>query len=235
MGAERIFVPGQEKKEGRSYTGVQDWGVTTSAWLFQPEKCLAIVSQLNEERDSKNQGLFGVELYATHLPPAIRKTLPQSAIRTLEKYTPPDLTPEKALALIRKFPNVPITEVHAEFNFSFWEEVYRITIGEKFLPEVSAGKVTDRVGLALKNRAYQAAWVFFFGQATQGEAVDIASYLHQESQGKYPNNPGTGLNLHTNIVEGFAQQGKLENVKSQVAQVLAEPERPYRFTGNEAP
>ncbi|MDD3531878.1 MAG: hypothetical protein PHR64_03225 [Candidatus Shapirobacteria bacterium] len=228
MNAEKGFSQNQERKESFTYTGVQGWGVTTSAWLFQPEKGLAIISQLNEERESRDQDLIGVELYATHLPPAIRKTLPQSAIRTLEKHIPPDLTPEKALALIKKFPNVPITEVHAEFNFSFWEEVYRTIIGEKFFPEVSDGGITDRVKLALKNRRDQVAWMLFFGRATQMEAVDIASYLNQESQGQYPNSSGTGLNLHTNIVEGFAQQGRLNSVKSQVARVLAEPERPYR-------
>jgi len=127
MNAEKILVPGQERKESLPYVGVQGWGITTSAWLFQPEKCLAIVSQLNKEKDSKDQDLVGVELYATHLPPTIRKVLPKSAITTLEKYIPPDLTPEKALALTKKFPNVPITEVHAEFNFSFWEEIYRTT------------------------------------------------------------------------------------------------------------
>jgi len=228
MNKEKILVPGQEKKEPLPYVGVQGWGVTTSAWLFQPEKCLAIVSQLNKEKDSKDQDLVGVELYATHLPPAIRKVLPKSAITALEKYTPPDLTPDKALDLTKKFPNVPITEVHAEFNFSFWEEIYRTTIGEQFFPEVSDGKISDRAKLAFKNRVFQTAWMFFFGQATQGEAVDIASYLNQESQGKYPNSPGTGLNLHTNIVEGFAQQGRLERIKGRVARVLAEPERPYR-------
>ena len=112
--------------------------------------------------------------------------------------------------------------------FLFGKKFTEQQIGEQFFPEISDGKISDRAKLAFKNRIFQTAWMFFFGQATQGEAVDIASYLHQESQGKYPNSPGTGLNLHANIVEGFAQQSRLEKIKGRVARVLAEPERPYR-------
>lgn len=228
MNAEKAFFSETETKETLLYAGVQAWGVTTSAWLFKPEGCLDLVSKLNEERDSTAKNLIEVELYATHLPPAIRKALPKSAIRALEKHAPPDLTPDRVSNLLKKFPNVPITKVHGEFNFSFWEEVYRTIIGEKFLPEVMEGGIIDKAKLGLKNRVYQAAWMVFFGQAVQGEAVNIAAYLNQELQGKHPNTGGTDLNLHANIVEGFAQQGRLKDVKKQVARVFAEPERPYK-------
>ncbi len=221
----KIITPGSERqagsenKETEEFFGVQTWGATTAAWLFNPVEGLEVISEINKNRDQK----LVVELYATHFPLFLRGRLPQSAIKALEKFTPPDLTTDDIDHFSEKFKNVPIEAVHGEFNYSFWEEIFRIIFGEEFFPKVAEGNLKDRAVLTAMNRAYQGAWMLFFGQARRKGAAELAAYLNEQSTTP----SGIVLNLHTNIIQGFAQDGELGNVRESVSEILAEPERPY--------
>jgi len=216
-------VPEQETKV---YRGIQDIELTTSGWLFTPESAFAIVHELNKKRRTEGKPLIKLEVYST-LRPKILEMLSglagRTALKKIEQFIPPTITSDVVANYLRKYPEAVVSDIHPEFNFSRAEEFLRMTIGEDLLPKTASDEIKDRMALGIKQRGYQAAWALFFGPASSGRGVNVAEELNREYG-------YIGLTMHPNLVEGFAGQRKLEDIKRGVYRLLAETERPYNYS-----
>jgi len=204
------------------FVGVQGYEITTSGWLFNPETAFKVAHTLNENRQKQGKELLKLEVYATQRPAWLDQLAQIKGFQTLEDYLPPQVTTELIYTYLKQYPLARISDVHAEFNFSKWEQWLRI-LGEDVFPKLASSTPTERITLGLKNKIYQAAWIAFFGPASNRRSVDLASELNSEYG-------GVGLTMHPNIVEGFASNGQLEDIKKLVSRLLAENERPYNLS-----
>lgn len=206
-----------------SFTGIQELAVSSAFCLFNPQEGFEVINELNNERVGQGKKPVRMEIYATHYPEIVHQHLPDKLITFLEKHFPPHLSSEKTHRLFEDHAGVELHGFHDAFNFSFKEEVIRTTIGEQFLPEVPDANITDRLLLGVKNRRDQTAWVFFFGQARQRHTIEIAEEFAKDY-------PDLSLIFHANVAHGLDQTDELEKIKKNIPHVLAESERPYRFS-----
>lgn len=214
--------PEKHEKEP-NLRGVQNFAVSTAAFLFDPEEGFEILNELNDRRVQADKNRVGIEIYPTHYPPIIEQHLPPQLVEFLEKRFPPHLSDEDINESLKNNKGVPLHGFHDAFNFNLREEITRATAGELVLPEVPEGNMADRLLLGIKNRRDQTAWIFFFGQARNRHTVEIA----QQFASEYPE---LNLIFHANVAHGFAQSEELKGIKNGVPHVLAESERPYRFS-----
>ena len=70
-----------------------------------------------------------------------------------------------------------------------------------------------------KQQAIQVMWLLWFGAATNKRGIELAQNLADQN---------VGLTMHTNVIEGFARDGKLEELKRAVPFILAENEQAFR-------
>ncbi len=194
--------PGSERES--KFRGISNYDVTTSAWLFNPKQALALTDRLNITRPRDEW--VGIELYST-ISPKLLSLAKRMGVPIARSITPDRITPEKIHEWQKEYPHTKISRVHLEFSFDAWEAYFhRPTIGENVFP------LKDGV----KQRMFQLAWIYFIGPATSMRAVNLAQSLE------------VGVNAHTNVIEGFAKRGKLEEIKKRLPFILAENERPYR-------
>lgn len=118
----------------------------------------------------------------------------------LEVYPTRKMTPEYAQKLLETYPHTVVRRVHLEFNYSLVENLHRIALGE-----IKNGPM---------HMLFQAAWLLIFKTANKLHGVNLAESL------------GVGINVHTNVIAGFAKDHRLEQL-SQLPFVLAENERKF--------
>jgi len=186
------------------FHGIKKLELTTSGWLFDPERAFALADKLNSETPLKKDWV-SIEIYPT-VNPKLLELAKKLGIPVVGKNTPPKITPEFVRELQKTYPRTEVSRVHLEFSFDWFETYFhRPTIGENLTPPTEA----------IKQRIFQLAWIFLFGPATSRRGIRLAEEL------------GVGINAHPNVLEGFAKRGEIEDIKNKVAFVLAETERPY--------
>lgn len=197
------ILPPHSEQEPK-FRGISNYDVTTSAWLFNPEQALAVTDELNSDRPKDRW--VGIELYST-ISPKILSLAKRMGVPIARSITPDRVTPEKIREWQKVYTHTKISRVHLEFSFDAWETYFhRPTIGENVFPLKDGAK----------QRMFQLAWIYFIGPATSMRGVNLAESLE------------VGVNAHTNVIEGFAKRGKLEEIKKRLPFILAENERPYR-------
>ncbi len=202
--------------------------ISTAGWLFNPEELFKILNELNEERKEQGKKLIKVELYPTFrkFDKFFEKLI--EFIPELENWIPPIVNADYVEELKKEYPNVPISGVHLEFNFNPWEEIYRTTFGEEFFPKVPGMKPSDRIKMALKQRAFQGAWMGLMGPARKERGVKLAQELHKQSEEEEEEEEeGVAITAHANVIVGFGVD-KIREIKETIAAVFVEDERPYR-------
>lgn len=188
----------------RPFKGIQRVEITTSGWLFNPEQAFALTNILNSDRSSDQW--VGIEVYPTVSPKAL-ELAKKLGIPKLSDSIPPKVTPDLVRQWQRNYPRTRVSRIHLEFSFDPYETYFhRPIIGEHIRPFKEG----------IKQRFFQLAWVAFFGPATSRRGVKLAQDLE------------VGVNAHSNVIEGFAKRGELEDLKRKLKFVLAENERPYR-------
>ena len=188
----------------RSFRGIQQVEITTSGWLFNPEEAFALTNILNSDRSPDRW--VGIEVYPTVSPKALELAKKLGSPK-LSNGIPPKVTPDLVRQWQRDYPRTRVSRVHLEFSFDSYETYFhRPIIGENIRP----------LREGIKQRFFQLAWVAFFGPATSKRGAKLAQDLE------------VGVNAHTNVIEGFAKRGELDDLKRKLKFVLAENERPYR-------
>lgn len=232
MGKERGYdishrPEGAAEAKERIFHGVQDWELTTSGWLYKPETAFRILQRINVLRTAEGKDPIKLEVYATHRPKLLIALGGAWGLTNSEinKKLPPEVTPEYIRNLKQTYPNVALSDIHAEFNATFIESLIRTTIGESFLPPRPEASMSDRLRVGLNHRVYQLAWMVLFGPASSYHSINLARALNEE----YGN---VGLSMHVNVVEYFAERGQLSNIQESVARLLAEQERPFKYSPN---
>lgn len=218
---EREHPEGTAETKERIFYGVQDWELTTSGWLFNPEVAARHAQRLNDVWLKNHESPIKVKFYATSHPSQLVKLARNLG---LSRLIPPEITPGYIRDLKQRYPNLVLSDIHPEFNATLIEEVIRATIGEDLLPPKPGAKISDRLKLGLKHRVYQIFWSgICFGAASSHRGVNLAETLHQE----YGN---VGLSMHVNLIEYFARKGELKTIQENVAHLLVESERPYNLS-----
>jgi len=172
-----------EFKEKEPYRGIKHIGISTSAWLGNPEQAFAITHQLNVGKPRSQW--VGIELYPTHYPMG----LPGPARVTLKRIRDWQ----------KEYSATKVDAIHLPFSFNLLEQAHRMVLGEK--------KISEKV--------YQWIWLAIFGVAMNKYGLRLAQQME------------TAVNAHSNVIIGFAKNGKLEEIKKSVPAVFAENERPY--------
>lgn len=186
------------------YRGIQGVDITTAGHLSSPQELFEITDTLNRDRDPSNW--VGIEVY-----PMVERTLfPDSIVGAMNAILgrigmgvlPQGVNTDDIYEWQRKFPNTRVERVHLPFSADVHELLHRPVLGE-----LENGP---------KYMAYAAAWVFFFGAATNMQGIKLARDL------------SAGINSHTNVIEYFAKNGRIGELKQGVPLLLAENERDFK-------
>lgn len=149
-------IPEGEKSK---FTGFQGkLGVTTSAWLFNPEQAFAVTHALNNGRPEEDW--IGIELYNTMPVPAVHAVLDR--IPGIKNFNPPRISPDVISKYQREYPRTRVDQVHLEFNASQDEAAARVGRG-----------VIHRNGGDVRH----AAWMYIFPSARAQHGVRLAEEL----------------------------------------------------------
>ncbi len=188
-------------REKETYLGIQGVDLTTAMHLFRPQDTFALADRLNggKPRDQWTQ----IEIY-----PTIGRVLfepVRNAAKAIGLQLPmtPSVTEKDVRKWQKEYPNTKVARVHLPFSYNLAELWHRPFFGEK----------------GLKDKIYQIAWIMYFGAATNLRGLELAKTLEDQQ---------VGVNAHTNVLEGFAKDGKLNEIKQTIPFVLAENERRYK-------
>lgn len=192
-----MVVFGNMNKE--TCKGLQGVDLTTAGHLFDPALSFRIANELNAGKPKAEWMLL--ELY-----PTLDRKLLILMRMVSEKFglhlpLPKGVTSEQVQQWQDQYPDTKVARVHLPFSYNTRELWHRIFIGER--------------KNGLKQQAFQIMWMLYFGAATNRKGIELAQQL------------GSGVTAHPNVVEGFAKDGKLDELKGSVAFVLAENERRY--------
>lgn len=217
--------------------GVQTIGFTDSGWWFNRELIFSLLQGINADRLTKGQKPVELEVYTARRPELIAR---MGKALGIERYLPPDVTPQYIRQLKNRYPLVVLSNVHAEFNATGDEEFLRATAGEDVLPPNAGASTIDRLKLGVLHRLYQVYWSFAQGPASKGRGVNLAAGLKDINLKNPPKNiPAelmpyftrlVGLTMHTNLIEYFASTGQLQSILEAIELVYAESERPYNLS-----
>jgi len=108
------------------------------------------------------------------------------------------VTPYSIKEWEKEYPKAKTTRIHLPFSHNLSESFYLI-LNDGF-----------------RDKIYDLVWLGVFGVAKNAKAVKIAKQL------------GLEINMHPNVVKGFALEGKLDELKQNVPGVFVENERPYK-------
>lgn len=159
----------------------------------------------------KNYGLSGFGVTSSfcmfnpeavfELTDALNQALPPEDFLPIELYPARFfVTPDKVFNLLDKYPNTRVDRVHLEFAYSEIEKWHQIILGN-FHKGSWGGFGSRLIHLGL----YQ-----LIGAASGGYGLNLAKEL------------GCGVNVHTNVLEGFSRDKKLTQLKEGARFVLAE-------------
>lgn len=191
--------------EKKAYTGIQGVDITTAGHLFNPQKTFALANEFN--RGNPPESWMKIEVYPTV------DRLPLRLLRRffdrvgLPQLTPPGISEKDVREWQREYPNTRVSRVHLPFSYNPLEAWWRVSIAE--LGNGLSG---------LKEHGFHFAWMMFLGTAVNQKGLDLARALQDQQ---------VGITAHPNIIEGFAKDNHLDDLKKGVAFVLAENERPY--------
>lgn len=193
------------------HKGIKALDITTAGSYQHPEEAWAIADKVNTSRNLSGEDRMQVEVYSTITRPVLTqlRRLAQLAHIPVAKDLPvsPYVTAEKIWEWKKQYPTVEVVRVHPAFSYNVYELWHRMIIGER--------------ENGLNYQMFQAAWIMDFGAATNMKGVELAENLR--SQGS-----DTTMNMHTNVIEGFARDGRLSDVRKRVGSILAENERDYK-------
>lgn len=170
--------------------------------LFDPESTFDLVNQLNINRPTHQQAT--IEIYPTIGRVLLEPIRKGSAALGLQLPMTPNVTVDQIRTWQKKYPLAKVSRVHLPFSYNNAELWHRPFLGEK----------------GLKDRAYQIAWILYFGAATNERGINIAEQLNADGQ-------EVAVNAHANVLEGFARDGRIEELKQRIPIILAENERRY--------
>ena len=180
------------------YRGLRGVDITTGSHIFNPEQSFHLAHELKRAGHDVQ-----IEAYPTLDRRVIRH------IRTLGNKLgiglpiPPGVTEEDVRRWQDKYPNAKVNRIHLPFSYND-RELWWLVVDPKTEP---------------KARIHHLAWIFFIGAAQNLKGVWLAQKLADQN---------VGLTMHTNVVEGFAKTGTLEDIKKTVPFILAENGMPYR-------
>lgn len=193
------------------HKGIRALDITTAGSYQHPEEAWAIADRINTSRNLSGEDRMKVEVYSTLTRPVLTqlRRLAQIAHVPVAKDLPvsPRITAEKIWEWKKEYPTVDVVRVHPAFSYNVYELWHRMFVGEK--------------ENGIRYQMFQAAWIMDFGAATNMKGVELAEKLR--SQGSE-----TTMNMHTNVIEGFARDGRLGDVRKRVGGILAENERDYK-------
>lgn len=188
-------------RERETHQGIQGVDLTTAMHLFTPQDTFALANDLNKGKPQDQWAQ--IEIY----PTVGRVWLEPIRLATNAIGLQLPMTPSVTEADVRKwqkeYPHTKVARVHLPFSYDLAELWHRPFFGEN----------------TLRERAYQIAWILYFGAATNERGIKMAQELSQDSE--------VGVNAHTNVLEGLVRDGRLEEIKQRVSFVLAENERKY--------
>ncbi len=186
--------------------GIQGVDVTTAGHLFTPKDTFALTEELNKGKNPDDWAQ--IEVYPTpeYKPLTFMRAL--SKRFGLELPIPPGVTEEQIRSWQREYPHTKVARVHLPFSYNRYELFQRAT------PLIGGERENG-----LRQTAYQILWMVYFGAATNMKGVKLAQGLADQ---------GVGINAHANVIEGFAKDQNLGQLKDSVAFVLAENERRYK-------
>lgn len=185
--------------------GIQGVDITTAGHLFNPKDTFALTEELNKGKNPDDWAQ--IEVYPTleHKPLALIRAL--SKRFGLELPIPPGVTEQQIRDWQKEYSHTKVARVHVPFSYNRHELFQRAT------PFIGGERDNG-----LKQTAYQILWMFYFGAATNMKGVELARGLADQE---------VGINAHANVIEGFAKDQNLGQLKDSVAFVLAENERKY--------
>ncbi len=108
------------------------------------------------------------------------------------------VTPYNIKEWEKEYPKAKTTRIHLPFHYNLSENLLGIFKEKKF-----------------SEKFYCLVWLGIFGVAKNEKAVKIAQQL------------GLEVNMHPNVAEGFALEGKLQEIKQNVPATFVENQRPY--------
>lgn len=189
-------------REREAHFGIQGVDLTTAMHLFNPEQAFALADQLNKNRPDHLRA--SIEVYPTIGRAVLEPARKGAASLGLQLPMTPTVSVDQIRQWQKQYPLARVSRIHLPFSYNAAELWHRPFFGEK----------------GLKDRAYQIAWILYFGAATNEKGIKIAEELSKDGQ-------EVGINAHTNVIEGFARDGRLEEIKQRIPFVLAENERRY--------
>lgn len=175
------------------YRGIKGVDTSTSMFIDNPRRALEATNAVN--RGKAPEEWMRIEMYA------IRPNILDLVSDALKDPKYPPIPKGVTVEKIRKwqeeeFPNTYIERIHLPFGYNT-ADLWVRALGDLKHPR-------------------HFLWMEAMGAATNGYAIRLAKDL-QDLQDK-----PVGISAHTNIIEGFAQEGKLSDIKNEVAFVLAE-------------
>ncbi len=177
-------------------TGIENYELTTSGFLFNPKEAFSIAHELN--KDLKENERITLEIYPT-LDRGILGTVRGIGERFgYQLPIPPTVDEDAVRSWQKEFPLAQVSRVHLPFSYNKHELLTR---------------PIDEKGLGRKVRSMP--WIVYFGAATNKKGIELAQALDAD------------ITAHTNVVEGFAQDGKLDELTVPGLHVLAENEMEY--------
>lgn len=144
-------------------------------------------------------GWLGREPQLYYLINKLNKERPKDDQIGIEIY-PTNLivTPYNIKEWEKEYPKAKTTRIHLPFHYNLSENLLGIIKEKKF-----------------SEKFYCLIWLGIFGVAKNEKAVRIAQQL------------GLEVNMHPNVAEGFALEGKLQEIKQNVPATFVENQRPY--------
>ncbi len=177
--------------------GVSGFEISSSGHLFDPEQLFGIVNQLNINTPEDKQ--LKIELYATHRLPGMAYIEDIRKRAGIGLPIPPQVDASYVKGMQEQYPLANVSRIHAPFTYNTQE-----TLQKPFAEK----------GMA---KARSVLYAVIFGSAKNMHAVDVA---HDLSTPEHP----VDLNAHVNIIEGFARDNRLDELRNPHALLLVENE-----------